>query len=176
MTDKERILIAIVTRVIPSLSCGLKLGSDVLLESSNLQHGDLVFANTTRLPNKFMVGFVEEVKEDEDCVVIREIGTKKLCNYYNQYFTKINKKKLGYEYLEGLQYKIYRKVLDSFEFTDYFTRFKSISFKENMCFVQAREAFKNDLLFEISFPYDNKTSVKSIVKILINKEKEIKEN
>ena len=56
-----------------------------------------------------MVGFVEKVDEENDCVVIREIGSERLCNYSNEFFTVINKEKLGYEILEGVQYKIYKK-------------------------------------------------------------------
>lgn len=179
MTDKERILMMIITRIIPGLSCGLRYNDGEYIKScmfakNKLQNGDLVFANTTISPNKYMVGFVHEVKDD--CVVIREIGTQNLCNYYNESFTKINKEKLGYNCLEGIQYKIYEKVLKAFEYTSYCTRFKSISFDENMCIVQARRAFENDLYFEVSFPYNSKTTIKSIGKILEEKEKNVEES
>ena len=143
-----------------------------MLNKSGLKKDDLVYANTTIHPNDFMVGFIEEIKEDEDCVVIREIGSDKLCNYYNESFTKINKDRLGYEILEGLQYKTYIKVLKAFdEYTGYFTRFKSISFDGKKCIVQSRESFKNDLKFEIEFNYNSKTSIKSIGKLLEEKDK-----
>lgn len=168
MTDKERILMMIITTIIPSLSLG-ENNSIERLRNCELKHGDLVFTNTTIYPNKFMVGFVEEVKRDH--IVIREIGSNNLCAYYNESFTKINKELLGYEILEGIEYKIYRKVLKAFEHTNYNTRFKAISFNEKICTVQARTVFKNDLLFEISFPYDKKTTIKDIYKILLSKEK-----
>lgn len=173
MKDKERILMTIVTRVIPGIAYGLRSEKDSYIEPcmmrpEKLKHGDLVFANTSIYPNDFVVGFVNEVKDD--CVVIREIGSERLCNYYNESFTKINKKYLGYEILEGIQYKIYQKVLKAFEYTRYYTRFKSISFDENICTVQAREAFKNDMLFEVSFKYNSKTTIKSIRKLLEEKD------
>lgn len=174
MKDKERILMAIVTRIIPCLLYG---GFDKkeeyvkpqILSNFKLKKGDLVFANTSININDFVVGFVESI--EEDCVVIREIGSKRLCNYYNETFSVINKDKLGYEILEGVQYETYQKVIKAFnKYTKYYTRFKSISFNENICTVQARNAFKNDLLFEISFPYDNKITVKSIGSLLQEKD------
>lgn len=179
MTDKERILIIIITRIIPGLTYCCHSYEDkekyiksFMLQRSGLEKGDLVFANTSIYPNDFLVGFVEELKDD--CTVIREIGSDKLCNYYNESFTRINKEHLGYEILEGVQYKIYRKVLKAFEDTDYCTRFKSISFKDKECTVQARKIFDNDIIFEVSFPYNSKTSIRSISKLLESKENEIK--
>lgn len=177
MTDKERILLAIVTRIIPKLMHGIHIDDEECCESytfkeSELCKGDLVFANTTIRINEFIVGFVERV--EKDCVVIRELGGDRLCNYYNESFTKINKKKLGYEYLEGTQYKTYQKVLKAFQYLSDWTRFKSISFDGKICTVQAREKLENDLYFEVSFPYNSKTSIKSIVVILEKAEEEKK--
>lgn len=170
MTDKERILSAVIANVIPRLIYGSfnrereDYVEDCMLNPSKLNKGDLVFARTSIYPNDFSVGFVHEIKED--CVVIRKIGSDKLCNYYNEGFAKINKERLGYEILEGLQYKTYKKVLKAFEYTNYCTRFKGISFDENKCTVQARTMFKNDLLFEVTFEFDKKTAVMEIGKIL----------
>ena len=62
--------------------------------------------------NDFLVGFIDHL--ENDCVVIREIGSNRLCNYYNESFSVINKEKLGYELLEGVQYKTYQKALKAF--------------------------------------------------------------
>lgn len=173
MNDKERILMCIITRVIPKLLYKNSIidMEDVVslsLDNTKLQHGDLVYAFTTIMPNEFMVGFVEEVK-DEYCV-IREIGSDRLCNYSNESFVKINKDILGYEILEGTQYKIYKKVLKAFEYVSYSKRFKSISFDGNICTVEIRMMFSNDLLYTISFPYNSKTTIASIGKLLKEKE------
>lgn len=175
MTDKERILSAIIHNVIPGLlydSSGKKEDyiKNCLLHTQELNKGDLVFGATSIYPNDYSVGFVHEVKKDY--VVIRKIGSKKLCNYYNEGFYKINKEKLGYEILEGLQYKTYQKVLKAFEYTNYCTRFKGISFDGDKCTVQARTMFKNDLVFEVSFAFDKKTTVAQIGKILEKADKE----
>ena len=68
--------------------------------------------------------------------------------------------------MEGLQYKTYQKVLKAFEYTNYCTRFKGISFDGNKCTVQARTMFENDLLFEVTFEFDKKTTVAQIGEIL----------
>lgn len=178
MTDKERILMVIITRIIPGLCYGCYSYTDkenyvksYMLERNGLEKGDLVFANTSIKPNDFMVGFIEEIKKD--CTVIREIGSNKLCNYSNESFTKINKEKLGYEVLEGLQYQTYQKVLKAFsEYARYYTRFKSIAFDKNKCVVQSRAAFSNDTKFEIEFCYNSKTTIKSIGTLLEAKEKQ----
>lgn len=174
MTDKERILMIIVSRIIPGLMYNNFNKRDeyvksYMLEPSKLQHGDLVFANTSIYPNDFMVGFVEQIDNEQDCVVIREIGTKRLCNYYNESFSVINKEKIGYEILEGIQYKTYQKVLKTFsKYADYCTRFKSISFEGDTCTIQSRQMFSNDLSKEWSFKYNSKTSIRSIGNLITN--------
>jgi hypothetical protein len=174
MTDKERILMIIITRIIPGLMYGSfdkkdKYVKSYMFETSKLQHGDLVFTNTSIYPNDYMVGFVEKVDSDRGCVVIREIGSKRLCNYFNESFSVISKEMLGYEILEGTQYKIYLKVLKAFDkYGDYNTKFKSISFDKNICNIQSRKMFSNTLQKEWSFEYSSKTSIKSIGKIIQN--------
>ena len=61
-------------------------------------------------------------------------------------------KKSWDEILEGVQYKIYQKTIKAFEkYTKYYTRFKSVRFDGNMCTVQARKAFENDLYLKYHF-------------------------
>jgi len=174
MTDKERILMIIISRIIPGLMYSGFNGRDeyvksYMLEPSKLQYGDLVFANTSIYPNDFMVGFVDKIDNDLGCVVIREIGTKKLCNYFNESFSVINKEKLGYEVLEGVQYKTYQKVLKAFsKYAGYCIRFKSISFDGDNCIIQSREVFSNDLKNEWTFKYNSKTSIRSIGNLITN--------
>lgn len=114
MTDKERILMTIITRIIPGLLYGSfdkkeEYVKSYMLNPSGICKGDLVFANTTLHINDFVIGFVDHV--ESDCVVIREIGSNRLCNYHNESFSVINKEKLGYEILEGFSIKFIRKQL-----------------------------------------------------------------
>lgn len=39
-----------------------------------------------------------------------------------------------------------------------------------MCSLQARKAFKNDTLFEVTFPYNSKTTIASIGRLLKEKD------
>lgn len=159
----------IISRIIPGLTSCMTKKEDYVrpwgFNKRELKAGDLVMANTTIFPNEFMVGFVHEVKDD--CVVIREIGSKKLCNYYNETFSVINKDKLGYEILEGVQYKTYQKVLKAFsKYTSYATRFRSIDFSGDTCTVTSRIMFENDKCGEISFKYNQKTKISDIGELL----------
>lgn len=174
MSDKERILICLVNRIY----CKALHGSPVerrewldmqpgLLSGKNpLQPGDLVTAFTSIVPNEWMVGFVHEVKEDY--VVIREIGSDRLCNYGNETFLRIDKNILGYEILEGVQYQIYNKVKKAFTEASfsYTFRFKDLSFQGDTCRVEGRRAFQNETAFQIEFCYDSETTIESIVELL----------
>ena len=177
MTDKERILMWLVNRLYANaLYSREKLGKwrdmqpSIFSGDNPLQVGDLVTTQTTITPNDFIVGYVEEIQTD--CVVIREIGSKQLCNYYNESFMRIDKSLLGNEILEGTQYLTYQKVLKGFSNSDksYTYRFKSISFDDDICTVEARKAFSNDAVFSIKFKYNSKTTIKSILSLINNKE------
>ncbi|MPM35905.1 hypothetical protein SDC9_82499 [bioreactor metagenome] len=178
MTDKERILMVIISRIIPGLAYSYSMEKrneyidSCMLSPEKLNRGDLVFANTTMFPNEFMVGFVDNIETTH--VVIREIGSQRLCNYSNESFTKINKDKLGYEILEGVQYQIYQKVLKAFsKYARYSIRFKSISFENNVCSVMGRRMFDSETAFSIFFPYSGKTSIKEIGRRIVEAEPDI---
>ena len=166
MSDKERILIYLANWIYRKAlydPCARTKWLDMQPTRLNpLQPGDLVTTMTTIHPNEWMVGYVHEVKPD--CIVIREIGSDRLCNYSNETFMRIDKELLGYEALEGLQYKIYKKVEKAFSETDfsYTFRFKSISFQGDTCAVEARRAFQNDTAFTSVFSYHRKTTIKFI--------------
>ena len=180
MSDKERILMTIINRFIPYLSISYDstepLAESSIFNTTKLKNGDLVVAQTAIHINPFCVGYVEDVNEKDGYVLIREIGSTKLCKYYNESFICLNKDKLGYEILEGTQYITYQKVLKAFDYTGYYVRFMSISFDKNICTVKAREAYENDEIFSISFKYNSKTSIKSIADMLIDAENEWKDN
>lgn len=173
MTDKERILLCLVQTIFcrslydSENSTKWRESQPEIMGTGNpLQPGDLVVASSTFTPNEFMVGFVYRVLPD--CVVIREIGGNRLCNYYNERFFRIEKEILGYEILEGTEYITYNKVLKAFAQSDnsYQIRFKEISFKDKTCVVAARKVFSNEKLFEISFKYSKRTTIKEITEKL----------
>lgn len=180
MSDKERILICLVNRIYQKALYGsarrewLDMQPGLISGNNPLQPGDLVTAFTTIVPNEWMVGYVHEVKKD--CVVIREIGSDRLCNYHNESFMRIDKEILGYEILEGIQYQIFKKVEKAFAETDYsYTfRFKDISFQGDTCIVEGRRAFKNETVFSIEFCYDSETTIESITELLNKAEKSVR--
>ena len=172
MSDKERILIYLVNCIYKKALYDpnarkkwLNMQPGVLHFSSGnpLQPGDLVTTMTTLSPNEWMVGLVHEVKPD--CVVIREIGSDRLCDYRNESFIRIDKEILGFEILEGIQYKTYKKVIKAFAESDfsYTFRFKGITFQGDICRVDGRRAFHEETAFSIVFCYNRKTSIKSII-------------
>ena len=179
MSDKERILICLVNRIYGKAVYGSPsdrrewqdMQTGLLSGKNPVQPGDLVTAFTTVFPNEWMVGFVHEVKEDY--VVIREIGSDRLCNYSNETFLRIDKKILGYEILEGVQYQIYKKVTKAFTEASYsYTfRFKDISFQGDTCKVEGRRAFHNETAFQVEFSYDSETTIESITELLNKAEK-----
>lgn len=173
MTDKERILLWLVNRLYANTLYASEkiikwreMQPSILSHDSPLQVGDLVTTQTTRKTNDFIVGYVKEIQTD--CVVIREIGSKRLCNYYNESFMRIDKSLLGNEILEGTQYLTYQKALKAFSNSDYSYsyRFKSISFDNDICTVEARKVFSNDAVFSIKFKHNSKTTIKSITALI----------
>lgn len=173
MQDKERILMCLVNYIyrqalfgIDSVQKWRDLQPSFRGDRNPLEAGDLVVASTTITPNEFMVGYVEEICHDY--IVIREIGSKNTVNYYNEMFYRIDKNILGYEILEGTQYEIYKKVLKAFSKIkkSYTIRFQSIDFNERICTVKARKVFSDETVGQISFEYNSKTSIKSIISLL----------
>ena len=174
MKDKERILSVLVCAIYRTALHGSRneiekwrdLQPSFFEGGKQLQKGDLVMAATTIMPNAFCVGFVENVYSE--FVLIREIGSDRLCKYYNEHFYVIDKKMLGHEVLEGVQYKTYQKVLKAFSSSiySYTYRFSNISFVDNICVVEGRQVFSNDTVFKIKFEYNSKTTIKSITKLI----------
>lgn len=169
MSDKERILISLVNAIysralyIPAeRDKWLDMQPGLLSDRNPLQPGDLVTTMTTCEPNEFMVGFVHEVKKDS--VVIREIGSNRLCDYANEHFYRIDKTIIGYDILEGAQYQTYRNVRKAFGKQDYpyNFRFKSICFDGDTCTVEGRRLFSNDTAFSFSFDSYGRKTIKAI--------------
>lgn len=183
MSDKERILISLVNAIyskalyIPAeRNKWLDMQPGLFSDRNPLQPGDLVTTVTTIEPNEFMVGFVHEVKKDS--VVIREIGSDRLCDYANELFYRIDKTVIGYDILEGAQYQTYRKVLKAFEKQDhsYTYRFKSISFDGETCTVEGRRAFSNETAFTFSFDSYSRKTIKAITGMVNMAVKDMRES
>ena len=169
MTDKERILICLVNRIFQgalyspdSVQKWRKDQPGFLEHDKQLIPGDLVTGMSTIAPNEFLVGYVDKVLPEY--VVIRELGSKRLCRYYNERFMRIDKSILGYEILDGVQYETYQKVLKAFSNSNnsYGIRFQSIEFEGKICTIGARKVFSDETVYTVQFAYNAKTSIKSI--------------
>ena len=184
MTDKERILILLLNRIYTKALYGspsqLKEWRDmqpgVFTDKNPLQPGDLVTSFTTIFPNEWMVGYVHEIIPG--FVILREIGSNRLCKYGNERFLKIDKELLGHEILEGEQYQTYLKVCKAFRKQDYsYTfRFKDISFDGDTCTVEGRRCFSNETAFTFSFDYRKQKTIKAITAMINPAAKSLIEN
>ncbi len=193
MTDKERILMLLVQRI---LSAALYAPEKVREWMHNqpgiithdpereLKVGDLVVASTSFEANDFLVGFVHEPPDHNGTVVIREIGSNRLCNYGNEMFLRIPKDLLGEEVYEGLQYQTVLKVRKAFAKAayPYTVRYAGCEFTDHFVLIKGRKVFSNEIVVSFSIPYTSKTSIKSIVQRIneeyednLRKEKEIRE-
>lgn len=127
--------------------------------------GDLVTGMTSIWYNDFLVGYVTEVRSDG--LMIREIGSDRVCFYSNERFLRIDKEILGEEILEGEEYKLYQKSLKAFSECVGF-RYCGIKFDKNKVFLSARKDFETEPAFVVEFYYNSKTTIKSIVKKIEN--------
>lgn len=173
MTDKERILLWLLHRIYCSalyspnkLREWRDMQPGLITDRNPIAPGDLVTGLTTMTPNEFLVGYVHEVKPH--CVVIREIGSNRLCEYGNESFLRIDKDLLGYEILEGIEYQTYQKVLKAFSKakSHYSIRFCSIAFDGNLCKVEGRKVFSDEIVISFSFAHNAKTTISSIVELI----------
>lgn len=190
MTEKERILMLLVQRI---LSAALYAPEKVREWMHNqpgiithdpereLKVGDLVVASTSFQANDFLVGFVQKEPDQYGTVVIREIGSDRLCNYGNEMFMRIPKDLLGEEIYEGLQYQTVVKARKAFAKAayPYTIRYAGCEFTDHFVLIKGRKVFSDEIVVSFSMPYSSKTSIKSIVKRineeyteLLRKEKE----
>lgn len=191
MTDKERILMALVSKLastqllaFPGISWGRERFVKTYAGSTDVythfaywekpKAGDLVLAKTGGVSPWKVGWYVEPIAGNFGGAVIREIGTGKLCNYGNEDFVPIvgmNKSTL----LEGEDYQFYCKVLAAFQKGDeYRYRFGGVDFESDTAVIWIREVFggvikngeQGSKPFSISMKFNKRTSVKAILKAM----------
>lgn len=187
LKDKERILLHLVQRLaiqLTSVQCRSPFDEERLINGhfldKNYKVGDLAIATTTFEPNPFIVGYIDEVCDGY--VVIREIGSDKKCNYYNEGFYTIDKEKLNYSTMfEGLEYKVDELVSEAS--SGLYLKRMNARFENGKCFVGFRELFKNDMVCSIEFEYKNiplnelkKIIEKKIDEMFVEYEQELRGN
>ena len=138
-------------------------------DDRRIRKGDLVLADSARISD-WTVGWVEEVYSDEH-MLIREIGTKRLCNYSNEGFTRIV---IDHSLIrEGAEYKLQQKILKAFyRGNKYNYRYGGIEFLEGRTVrIFIREAFGGIIHESVPFSFDmhwtKKTTIKEILERMI---------
>ena len=183
MNDKERILMTVLERL--SLTQTLCLRGDTeakfreadgheyahfgAYDDRKVQKGDLVLCVTTSV-HDWKIGWVHEVVDFNTCV-IREIGSDRLCNVYNERFQRI----VGVHeslLLEGEQYAFQQKVFKAFHKGDeYLYRFGGVDFlPDNVARIWIREVFggiaEPSKPFSFEMKWSKRTSVKKILEAM----------
>lgn len=165
MTDKERILTYIINRCSALIMFnGISLLDDdkkvkfeyINSDCSNLKIGDLVEC-TNFITTAYDIGFVHEIKTPYE-LVIREIGTKRLCNYSNQQFKII--RNIPKEVLhEGINYEFYRKCQKCFRKGEiYWYAFEDFEITDKEIIIEFRQCHTKNY-FKFSIPKQNLSKV-----------------
>lgn len=145
MTDRERILTHIIQ--------GLIIHHDDFKRSflnkyTDFKKGDIIFANTSFEPHNWIISYFDHYDTERHVYVVKDLITGKLCNYWNESFSILNREWFSkYELLVGKQYKIYHCC------DKYGGRFHSLEFNEDMTFTfRNREPFHDEPFMEITLP------------------------
>lgn len=122
MKDRERILTHI-------LQCITVHYADIdfsfSLKSKEFKEGSILIARTNFTPDKWRVAYFDHYDNEKYCVVVKDLITGKLCDYYNESFIEIKKEWVcKYELLIGKKYKIYQYC------DKYRGRFHSLEFND----------------------------------------------
>lgn len=145
-------------------------------KESNLEVGDLILCVTSGY-HDWTIGYLVEKGEGfcDKPWVIKELVGERLCNISNDSFYKIPIEIPQSIALCGKQRVIYEKCLKAMNHY-YMTKFKDLEFDGNICTLNTRKSFSNDLYYSVSFPYNSKTTIKSIVALIETKEQEFRNN
>jgi len=148
MTDKERILMRLVQRLAFGASQhqymleaeGRKSLCGFEFHRRQPEIGDLVIAESTRMMNDWVVGWVAGFNEP-DTTVIREIGSDRLCDYSNESW-KVLTDTDHEHFLEGKERKFYEKVCKAFaRGGEYQHRYGGLSFDGATATITVREVW-----------------------------------
>lgn len=164
LTDRERILMTIIENLYHSQ--GVAINNTWSSEPYQYKNGgyrvhfapwkkpepgDLVLASTGNV-SRWKIGWYIKKMDGDEGAVIREIGTKCLCNYSNESFYPI----IGLRTIETLEQderKFYIKVLKAFQLADeYVYKFNNITFESGIAIISVRERFGG--MGEESVPFD----------------------
>lgn len=127
MTDRERMYSAIIHALV--------LHKDDWCHKLLFHHkgeytkGNILVAITTISPNDWSVAYYDHYDKEKGCVVVKDMITGKLCNYYNETFFEMPSEWIGkYTLLTDKKYKIYKKCNEFLKESYY--RFHSLDFDD----------------------------------------------
>ena len=124
MTDRERIL----THLIQVMLTRKDEIERTFFHKQPFTEGNILIAQTNYNPHNWTISIYDHYDKENNCYIVKDIVTGKLCNYYNESFTEIKIEWLSkYELLTGKKYKIY-KYCKKYG-TDYL-RFHSLTFDD----------------------------------------------
>lgn len=169
MNDKERILTHLFTTYYPRYLLCMDNRMNMIQNLSNINIGDLVLAVTSGI-HEFSIGYVVE-KITESDMVIREIGSDKICKISNEMFYKIDTSHLSKNILlEGIQYELYlktEKALRKYNGVSFYQyALMEIEFNNNIATVYLRKKwheYEKETAPKFSFNYNSKTTQKYIL-------------
>lgn len=162
MTDKERILSYLLRTMFFEDKAPVKKNEYRMFATDKAKVGDIVVSMTS-FPNDFSIGYAEEI--NNEYVLVREIGSKRKCKYYNEAFYSFDMEKLSkIQLLEGTEYKTFIKVEKALKYC--WLRFKDINFQNGVCYVDLREIFQDETYASFKFKYTSKTTIKEIVNVM----------
>lgn len=187
MTDLERILVEIVSELYSTQLRTSRFNRSVYRWESGFEKdpkdaivhfetnrapepGDLVLA-TTGPTSRCKVSWYVSKRPDIGGAMVREIGTDKICEYSNESFVPI----VGFhpsQIIDGVKRELYIKILKAFrKGIDGKYRYQLLEFENpNIAVVTIREAWAQlgSHPFKVKFEFDAKTTIKSILKALID--------
>ena len=121
MTDRERILTVLTNEVVRHKDDLPRFLYDFSGSKKEYTKGNILIA-LTNCNNKFSVSIFDHYDEELGCVVVKDLVSDTLCNYYNESFIEIPRDWVGkYTLLTGKKRKIFEACkfrLHSVEFDD----------------------------------------------------------
>lgn len=192
MTNKERVLLELVRELYstqlhlqlkvphhPDMWKGFGDREDVHFECSSfdkIQIGDLVLCTSSGI-HDWTVGFVHEILNSSwHELMIREIGSGRLCKVGNEGFVPI-RGMTAEQLWSDVQYEFCKKVKKAFaKLDEYSRRFGGMSYAGKTVAIYVRERYngmlrlsgtgKMSVPFKIEIQWDKKMSIKKILELL----------
>lgn len=149
MKDRERILTHICQTLIIHKD---QINQPYFLKKkTEFAIGNILIARTNLTPSEFSVGYYNGYDKEKGCVLIKDLISDKICEWYNEIFIEIPIEFFSkYELLCGKKYKILSTIIKSIK--SWYYKFNELTFDdENETFTfSIRKPFTKDLVDSIT--------------------------